>query len=43
VPAAIGMALGQWLRMRVSPRVFRISFFAGSLLLGADLVLRALI
>jgi uncharacterized protein len=43
VPAAIGMALGQWLRMRVSPRAFRISFFAGSLLLGAHLVLRALI
>jgi uncharacterized membrane protein YfcA len=35
VPAAIGMALGQWLRMRVSPRAFRIAFFAGSLVLGA--------
>jgi uncharacterized membrane protein YfcA len=43
VPAAIGMALGQWLRMRVSPRVFRIAFFAGSLVLGAHLVVRALI
>jgi uncharacterized protein len=43
VPAAIGMALGQWLRMRVSPRAFRITFFAGSLVLGAHLVLRALI
>jgi uncharacterized protein len=43
VPAAIGMALGQWLRMRVSPRAFRIAFFAGSLVLGAHLVLRALV
>ena len=43
VPAAIGMALGQWLRMRVSPRAFRVAFFAGSLVLGAHLVLRALI
>jgi uncharacterized protein len=43
VPAAIGMALGQWLRMPVSPRAFRIAFFAGSLVLGAHLVLRALV
>jgi len=43
VPAAIGMALGQWLRMRVSPCGFRIAFFAGSLVLGAHLVVRALI
>jgi uncharacterized protein len=43
VPAAIGMALGQWLRMRVSPGAFRIAFFAGSLVLGAHLVLRALV
>jgi uncharacterized membrane protein YfcA len=43
VPAAIGMGFGQWLRMRVSPRAFRIAFFAGSLVLGAHLVLRALV
>ena len=39
-PALIGMALGQWVRARVRPETFRICFFAGSLLLGAHLVLR---
>lgn len=43
VPALIGMWLGQRVRALVSPRVFRICFFAGSLILGAHLVLRALI
>jgi uncharacterized membrane protein YfcA len=42
-PALIGMVLGQWVRARVRAETFRISFFAGSLLLGAHLVLRALI
>jgi uncharacterized membrane protein YfcA len=40
-PALIGMALGQWVRMRVKPPVFRVCFFAGSLVLGAHLALRA--
>jgi uncharacterized membrane protein YfcA len=43
VPALMGMSLGQWVRGRVSPRVFRTCFFAGSLILGAHLVLRALV
>jgi uncharacterized protein len=43
LPALIGMWLGQWVRARVSPRVFRICFFAGSLILGAHLALRALV
>jgi len=42
-PALIGMVLGQWVRARVRPETFRICFFAGSLLLGAHLVMRALI
>ena len=42
-PALIGMLLGQWVRARVSPRAFRICFFAGSLILGAHLALRWLI
>jgi uncharacterized membrane protein YfcA len=42
-PALIGMVLGQWVRARVCSETFRICFFAGSLLLGAHLVLRALI
>jgi len=39
-PALVGMALGQWGRARVRAETFRICFFAGSLLLGAHLVLR---
>ena len=39
-PALVGMALGQWVRARVRAETFRICFFAGSLLLGAHLVLR---
>lgn len=42
-PALAGMVLGQWVRARVRSETFRICFFAGSLLLGAHLVLRALI
>jgi uncharacterized protein len=42
-PALVGMLLGQWVRGRASPRVFRICFFAGSLALGAHLALRAFI
>jgi uncharacterized membrane protein YfcA len=33
VPALMGMLLGQWVG-RVSPRVFRTCFFAGSLILA---------
>ena len=43
VPALIGMALGQWVRARARPDVFRICFFLATLLLGAHLILRALI
>lgn len=42
-PALAGMVLGQWVRARVRSETFRFCFFAGSLLLGAHLVLRALI
>jgi uncharacterized protein len=35
------MGLGQWVRMRVRPQVFRRCFFAAALILGAHLVLRA--
>jgi uncharacterized membrane protein YfcA len=42
-PALVGMVLGQWVRARVRSETFRICFFAGSLLLGAHLVLRPLI
>ena len=42
-PALAGMVLGQWVRARVRSETFRICFFAGSLLLGAHLFLRALI
>jgi uncharacterized membrane protein YfcA len=43
VPALLGMVLGQWVRARVRPAVFRTCFFLASLLLGAHLILRALI
>jgi uncharacterized membrane protein YfcA len=42
-PALLGMGLGQWVRARVRSETFRICFFAGSLLLGAHLMLRRLI
>lgn len=40
VPALLGMALGQWLRGRARPEVFRLCFFVGLLALGAHLALR---
>ena len=40
VPALLGMALGQWLRGRARPEVFRTCFFVGLLILGAHLTLR---
>jgi len=42
VPALLGMAIGQWVRLRVRPELFRRCFFVGLLVLGADLVLRAI-
>jgi uncharacterized membrane protein YfcA len=42
-PALIGMVLGQWVLARLRSDVFRLCFFLASLLLGAHLVLRALI
>jgi uncharacterized membrane protein YfcA len=38
VPALAGMFMGQWLRARVDPATFRLVFFIGLLLLGADLI-----
>lgn len=43
LPALLGMALGQWLRGRVSPAAFRRIFFLGLLGLGGHLVLRWLL
>jgi uncharacterized membrane protein YfcA len=40
VPALGGMLVGTWLRGRISPAVFRRCFFAGLLVLGAQLALR---
>jgi hypothetical protein len=37
------MLLGQSLRSRLRPQTFRLCFFAGILLLGADLMLRSLL
>jgi uncharacterized protein len=42
VPAAAGMYAGQWVRERVRASTFRLCFFAGLLLLGGHLALRAL-
>ncbi len=41
LPALAGMGLGQWIRLRVRPELFRKLFFAGLLLLGAYLSVRA--
>jgi uncharacterized membrane protein YfcA len=38
-PALLGMAGGQWLRLRIRADVFRLCFFLGMLLLGAHLAL----
>jgi uncharacterized membrane protein YfcA len=42
-PALAGMLLGQWIRMRIDPGVFRLCFFVGLLILGAHLALRPLL
>jgi uncharacterized membrane protein YfcA len=42
LPALVGMVVGQALRDRIRPELFRRLFFAGLLVLGADLVLRSL-
>jgi uncharacterized membrane protein YfcA len=41
LPALLGMALGQWVRLRVQPDVFKNVFFSGLLALGGYLVLRS--
>jgi uncharacterized membrane protein YfcA len=41
--AALGMWLGQALRLRMSPATFRRWFFVGLLLLGIYLAARALV
>ncbi|MDP4024389.1 sulfite exporter TauE/SafE family protein [Methylobacterium sp. NEAU 140] len=43
VPALVGMAAGGWLRGRVSEAVFRRCFFAGLLVLGAHIAIRAVL
>jgi uncharacterized membrane protein YfcA len=43
VPALAGMALGQWVRSRVRPDLFRVCFLVGLLALGAHLALRVLV
>jgi uncharacterized membrane protein YfcA len=43
VPALIGTLLGQWVRLRVDPATFRLVFFIGLLVLGADLALHSLL
>lgn len=42
VPALAGMWLGGWLRLRSKPATFRLCFFAGLLVLGAELMWRGL-
>lgn len=42
VPAIAGMAIGQWVRMRLPVPVFKRCFFVGLALLGAYMVLREL-
>jgi len=41
LPAAVGMAAGQWVRVRISADAFRLCFFVGTLLLGLHLALRS--
>ena len=41
-PALAGMLLGQWVRGRVRPELFRLWFFLALLLLGGDLALRGM-
>lgn len=42
LPALLGMAVGQWVRQRISPVLFRRCFFASLLLLGSYITLRSL-
>ena len=42
IPALAGMGIGQWVRGRVRPALFRTWFFIGLAVLGADLAFRAL-
>lgn len=42
-PALAGMFIGQWVRIRVKPEVFRLCFFLGLLALGIHLTLRAVL
>jgi len=42
-PALAGMALGQWVRARVHPELFRLCFLTALLALGAHLALRGLL
>jgi len=43
LPALLGMALGQWVRLRVQPELFKKIFFSGLLALGSYLVLRSVL
>jgi len=43
MPASAGMLVGQWVRLRIRPEVFRVCFFVGLLGLGAHLVLRTVL
>jgi hypothetical protein len=38
IPAILGMKLGQWLRRRLSERVFRNTLFIGLLIIGFRLI-----
>jgi uncharacterized protein len=40
-PALVGVVAGQWIRARIDPQTFRIVFFLGLVLLGADLIARS--
>lgn len=42
LPALAGMWFGSWLRVRVRPSIFRLCFFAGLLVLGAELIVQGL-
>jgi len=43
LPALLGMAVGQWVRLRVQPELFKKIFFSGLLALGSYLVLRSVL
>jgi uncharacterized membrane protein YfcA len=40
IPALAGMLIGQWIRRRIRPELFRRCFFVGLLGLGLHLMLR---